>query len=127
MWAKQCNSETGYLYQYEVYTRKQESGTEFELGEKVVINLSSALQGKSIHVMFENFFTSLKLLEKKYEKNILQLELFALTESKHQLKWMVKDHIGYVQWQDTRLVPVISTVFHPKEFTTAKRTERERM
>lgn len=53
-----------------MYTGKQDSGTEFGLGEKVVLNLATPLEGSNAHLTFDNFFTSIKLLEKLYDKNL---------------------------------------------------------
>ena len=52
----------GYLYDFNVYTGAT-GESETALGEKVVLTLSELLKGKH-HQLFDNYFTSITLLDK---------------------------------------------------------------
>ena len=55
-------SENGYASNLQVYTGKEESA-EKGLGSRVVKDLTRHLKDKHHHVFFDNFFTSVQLLE----------------------------------------------------------------
>ncbi len=60
-----CDPITGYLFNYQIYLGKEEtSEKETPLGERVVFDLISGHNFKGKHLYFDNFFTSLRLLEK---------------------------------------------------------------
>ncbi|XP_064382929.1 piggyBac transposable element-derived protein 4-like [Halichondria panicea] len=57
-----ADSKNGYFHTMQVYTGRQ--GTpEKHLGTRVVKDLTTSLKGKYHHVYFDNYFTSLNLLE----------------------------------------------------------------
>ena len=56
------DSHNGYFYNLQVYTGK-ESSREHGLGARVVKDLTIPLKDKYHHVYFDNYFTSVKLLE----------------------------------------------------------------
>ena len=58
-----ADSTNGYFSRFEVYTGKKNNTTEHGLGARVVKTLTSDLKGRHHHVYFDNYFTSLKLLE----------------------------------------------------------------
>ena len=61
-----CN---GYFSKFNVYTGKEKE-REQGLGEHVVKTLTKGLEHKHHHVFFDNFFTSVKLLEDLHEDGI---------------------------------------------------------
>ncbi|XP_064384056.1 piggyBac transposable element-derived protein 4-like [Halichondria panicea] len=63
------DSTNGYFSRFEVYTGKKDT-RQVGLGEHVVKTLTSELKGKNHHVYFDNFFTSVKLLEDLLEDGI---------------------------------------------------------
>ena len=66
-----CDSVTGYLFNYQIYLGKEEaSEKEILLSERVVFNLISDHHFEGKHLYFDNFFTSLGLLEKLKLQNI---------------------------------------------------------
>ncbi|XP_047998799.1 chimeric ERCC6-PGBD3 protein-like [Leguminivora glycinivorella] len=67
-WAR-ADSVTGYLYEFQIYTGKVDSTTEENLGARVILDLSESLPRHTL-VAFDNFFTSLPLLEILYEREI---------------------------------------------------------
>ena len=61
MWVL-SDSDNDYFQQFPVYTRKEGNRVEHGLGERVVKTLTAELNGKHHHTLFDNFFTSEKLL-----------------------------------------------------------------
>ena len=66
-----CYPITAYLFNYQIYLGKEEtSGKEIPLGELVVFELISGHNFQGNHLYFDNFFTSLRLLENLKLQNI---------------------------------------------------------
>ena len=66
-----CDPITGYLFNYQIYLGKEEtSRKEIPLGERVVFDLISGHNFQGKHLYFDNFFTSLRLLENLKLQNI---------------------------------------------------------
>ena len=57
-----ADSANGYFIKFDVYTGKQKD-RQVGLGEYIVKTLTNELKNKNHHVFFDNFFTSVKLLE----------------------------------------------------------------
>lgn len=63
VWVR-SDSRTGYMYQFQIYTGKADSGNvSTDLGGKVVQHLCETLKGSNSHVTFDNFFSSYELME----------------------------------------------------------------
>ena len=75
-----CRSTHGYLWQFEVYTGRSDSGQD-GLGKRVVLGLSEQLQGLRYHLYFYNFFSSVSLLT-----TLLQNGLYACGTARHTYK-----------------------------------------
>lgn len=72
VWAR-CDSQTGYLFEFEIYTGKKENESETGLGAAVVKNLCKELIDENlenVHVAFDNFFASTELLQDLYQQQI---------------------------------------------------------
>ena len=66
-----CDPIAGYLFNYQIYFGIEEtSGKEISLGERVVFDLISGHNFQEKHIYFDNFFTSLRFLEKLKLQNI---------------------------------------------------------
>ena len=66
-----CDPITVYLFNYQIYLGKEEtSGKEIPLDERVVFDLISGHNFQGKHLYFDNFFTSLRLLENLKLQNI---------------------------------------------------------
>ena len=70
VWVR-ADSHNGYLCNFEIYTGKEDS-VETNLGAKVVKKLSMTLVGKRYHLYFDNFFSSVSIME-----DLLEDELYA--------------------------------------------------
>ena len=74
VWVR-ADSANGYFSKFEVYTGKQKD----RHGEHVVKTLTKGLEKKNHHVFFDNYFTSVNLLqfgetEKAYLLNLRTLD-----------------------------------------------------
>ena len=58
-----ADSNNGYFWKFDVYTGKTGENPEKGLGATVVKKLTNELKNKKYHVYFDNFFTSVSLLE----------------------------------------------------------------
>ena len=68
-WWCRCCSKTGYLCEFDLYLdKKEKAGLGF--GETVVLDLSKKLENTHCMLYFDNFFNSLTLVEKHFDKGI---------------------------------------------------------
>ena len=70
-WYK-CDSETGYVYQLELYQWSTEK-RELNLGLNVVLDLCQILKDTYCHVFFDNFFNSPTLIQKLHDNGLYGL------------------------------------------------------
>lgn len=115
VWVLAC-AETGYAVDFNVYTGKQESGAKksFGLGENVVLSLSEDLQNKRYCIYFDNFFTSIPLLEtlleqgtfgtgtlranrKHYAKEKLKIDK---KMKPHEIDFIQQGDLSVIKWKD---------------------------
>jgi len=139
VWVR-CDSITGYVYQFEIYTGKTDTGeVSTGLGGKLVMNLSQAVVGSGCHFTFDNFFTSYELMEKLYASNIFatgtvltngkdlpQVARRTTAMSKGESEWRTKNNTAYVCWRDTKDVHLLSTAFNPSTERSVQRTQKDR-
>ena len=68
VWCR-ADAHNGYMCEVQVYTGK--SGVvEGGLGKRVVLDLARRLEGKKYHIYFDNFFSSVSLLESLLQKGL---------------------------------------------------------
>lgn len=137
-WAR-CDSKTGYLHQFQLYSGKIGNLTEENLGYRVVLDLSEGVLDNTL-LVFDNFFTSLGLLTALYENKIFAvgtvrsnrkgLPDIIVKKSKEgtlQPGEFIYQHakpLSVLKWKDTKDVFVCTTAFDPKEVTVIKRTQK---
>ncbi|CAG4963420.1 unnamed protein product [Parnassius apollo] len=151
VWSR-CDSLTGYLYQFEIYTgKKDDATTEVGLGASVVRELSKNLIDENVentHIAFDNFFASHELLQYLFDNNIYATATVRadrtnlpkliknqkkkkdepkpppLVLAKGEYKWRVNQNVAFFVWKDTKLVYVLSTAYHPRQ-KTCRRTQKD--
>lgn len=130
VWCR-CDSSSGYLYEFDIYTGKIGNRVEEGLGANVVKKLTEKIieNGlENIHVAFDNFFSDYGIMEYLYDHGIFatgtvrrhRADMPKLIKGKKSLKlkkgeykWRVKENVGVVIWQDTKEVIVMSNAFQP--------------
>lgn len=141
VWAR-CDARTGYLYAFEVYTGKSETADEVGLGYTVVTNLCKHVPENSL-VVFDNFFTSCKLIDVLHQNKIYAIGTVRKTRkglpsfmkekpqskreklAKHEFCAQTSEPILAVKWLDTKEVTVLSSAHNESNVTTVKRTQKD--
>ena len=132
------DSEDG-VYQFDIYTGKDNSGAgSVGLGDRVVMSLTETLNFTNTHVTFDNFFSSVALLDYLRAKNIFatctvrsnrcNLPVIASVNdsmARVESKWCTRNSVGYVKRKDTKILHVMSTAFSPNAILNAKRTQKD--
>ena len=142
LWARADND--GYISKFSVYQGKHGETEEvdapscFGLGEKVVIHLTSDLFGKNHKVYFDNYYSSVPLVE-----YLLLHKVFCCGTIRSNRKYLPKDlkrdktlkrgdsdsrvsahSIVVHNWMDNKSVHVISN-YHGTEIGEIKRTQKD--
>ena len=146
VWCR-ADSHNGYMCEMQVYTGRSESA-ESGLGKRIVLDLSERLVGKSYHLYFDNFFSSVSLLIALLEKGLYAcgtarqnykdfppaLKMNGKSKSemeKHGLvkrgdyQMVKKDGVLAFLWRDNRVVTVLSTNTQPQQIDTVQRREQD--
>jgi len=104
----------------------------------VVKHLTRTLAGTYIHMTFDNFFSSVDLMQDLFHDNIFatgtiranRRQLPSLATVKHKMtkgesKWLSRDKVAYVKWMDTKPVHLVSTAFRPDVIDQARRKQKD--
>jgi hypothetical protein len=135
-----CDSITGYLFNCRIYLGKEEtSEKESTLGERVVFTLIDDHDFQGKHLYFDNFFTSLSLLEKLRLRRISATGTirsdrvgippqFALKEKMERgdHKSMVISNTIIFKWMDTKHVFLASNDCQNTAIVTTSRRLKNR-
>lgn len=143
VWAR-CDPVTGYLSEFDIYTGKgseaQDQGLGSTLGSRVVTKLCSSLFGRQqpTLIVFDNFFTSVELLDILCQNNLLAVgtvrpnkrDLPPLLKKKNKLAkgehvFSVKGKVCAIQWKDNRHVNILSSAHNPQDLVEVKRTQND--
>lgn len=130
----------GYISKFSVYQGKEEvidDFVDFGLGERVVLNLTKPYWNKGMKVFFDNYFTSIHLLEKLKLENTFAsgtirsnrkgIPLLAHDKTLERGMYDFKTSrlgITVYKWKDNRIVHLASN-FHGVEESSVLRTERD--
>lgn len=132
--------QNGFISRFSVYQGKEEIVDDFidyGLGERVVLSLTKPLWNKGIKVFFDNYFTSIHLLEKLKTENTFacgtirsnRKNIPSLAEDKTLERGMYDlktSQLGITvyKWRDNRIVYFASN-FHGADESTVSRTEHD--
>ncbi|XP_065068496.1 piggyBac transposable element-derived protein 4-like [Rhopilema esculentum] len=138
MW-KLVDSISGYLYAFDIYTGKGEE-REVGLGEHVVLQMAEHLQlGQPWMLFFDNFFSSIPLIDKLYERGIyatatirsyrtgVPVEIKEAKLQPGEMIWRMKDPQTVItKWKDTKDVILISSMCRatPGDTDVVKKSQR---
>nr|XP_023022544.1 piggyBac transposable element-derived protein 4-like [Leptinotarsa decemlineata] len=126
--------KSGYCYKFEIYTGKTGNSSEKALGVKVVTTLCKGLENKGHKLFFDNYLSSVELMEDLKKLKIFacatinptrrELPVFRIDQ---ELKQGDFDHytsnngIYTVKWKDKRCVHLISNYHQSNEVTKVNR------
>ena len=132
-----CDATTAYLSKFEVYMGRQNNTTENGLGYNVVTRLTEELRNTNRHVYFDNFFTSVPLMNKLLEDGLYACgtvrvnrknfpnELKKPKELKNRGDYKVlqmgESNLTASVWRDKKLVHHLSTLSRPDDIEDAQR------
>lgn len=130
--------ETGYCWNFEIYTGKTENQVEKNLGARVVKNMTSDLINKNHKVYFDNFFSGVPLMEALLPQKLYACGTVNPTrknlpkfKTDKELKrgeydWYTSNtNLAAVKWRDKRLVHLLSNYHDPTVSTEVKRREKD--
>ena len=136
---KLVDSVSSYLYAFDIYTGKKEE-RETGLGPHVVLQMADELQpGQPWMLFFDNFFSSVDLIEQLYMKGIfatatirpnrkgLPIEVTNAKLQPGEMIWRMKDpQIVVSKWKDTKDVMTISSMCRavPTENDLVKKSQK---
>ncbi|XP_067623316.1 piggyBac transposable element-derived protein 4-like [Eurosta solidaginis] len=136
LWCR-ADSSTGYLFQFDLYTGRKNSGPKTRLGESVVLQLCENLQGIGCELYFGNFFNSPNLQYK-----LKKLNIKACGTVRSNRKYMPKqvpadknmkkgdifttssNGISFIKWMDNKAVVLLTNFLSPIPTTTVKMRTR---
>ena len=124
-------ARSGYCLQFQVYTGETVNTQEKGLSYRVVTELLANFQNKNNHICFENFFTTIPLLEDlavkgtlccgtiradcgKFPENFKKCKL-----SSGDCMFISKENLLAVHWKDKRGVPCINNSWNSDRNGTA--------
>ncbi|CAH1961300.1 unnamed protein product [Acanthoscelides obtectus] len=128
-----ADSATGYICKFDIYTGKTSDSEKqnYGLGERVVINLTSSLKNKDCMVAFDNFFTSVNLMEtllkdgiyalgtvRSNRKNLPDIYKDKTKLQRGEFMFETKAKLFAIKWLDSKNVYVLTNYFCPKDTTT---------
>ena len=142
LWCR-CDSKTGYLFQFDLYTGKKSDHIEHGLGEGVVLTLTEKLKNLYCQIFIDNFFNSPQL-----QFNLLQNGIFSagtvrinrknlpdkakLPEDKAmkrgEMVCLSSNDVYFTKWMDNRPVHMVSNFLgtHPVDQVHRKSKGNER-
>ena len=110
-----CASKTRYLYQFDLCLAKQKSREE-NLRPSVVLALTECLEERNCTIYFDNFFNSLSLIIKLFDKVLYgigtaRMDRKGMPEIKPEKQMKKNDRIS-VYWQNCLLQMIWWTISH---------------
>jgi len=130
------DAKSGYCYELDLYTGRKPEGSEYGLGETTILDLSQKINHLGVRLAFDNFFSSVRLMEKLHDngilsvatvrcnaKNLPPIAKHAKKMKKGEIQGSVSDdgRVSYCQWMDKRAVTLLSNFLCPEQTTMVKR------
>lgn len=121
LWQR-CDSQTGYIYDFNIYAGKETSQQKGTLGERVVRKLCNTIREEDVALCFDRFFTSVELINSlefacvgtcvRTRKNLPNFHR-KLPRGESELYCSDRGSIC-VRWQDTKDVILLSNCHDEK-------------
>ena len=131
VWAL-CEATTGYCQAFHIYKAKSDTPQLNGLGHRVVFELMEGYPNKNHHVYFDNFYTSLKLVQDLGKAKTLSCgtvrvgrgefppDLKTTKLAKGESKHLVLGNILAVKWKHKKEVHIILSI-HGIKYENARR------
>ncbi|KAL4154020.1 hypothetical protein QTP88_001853 [Uroleucon formosanum] len=130
--------ESGYIYEFQIYTGKTDS-VEITLGKRVIQDFTMNIKGKYHNVYFDNFFTSLELMEELLQDGIyacgtVQANRKELPKIQIQDKKLKKGDsegrvsttgVSRLKWRDNRCIQLLSNFHNPDDISSCTRKNKD--
>ena len=126
---ERCDSDTGYIYDLNIYQGKESGAVDGTLGERVVNRLTSTLRSNDVAICVDRFFTSVKMMVNlpvacvgTYMANRKDTPKFEEEQLERGEARFLKNSRSIVatKWRDTKDVYVLSNC-HSDNMTKTKR------
>ena len=131
-----ADSKMGYVWNWKLYTGKEDEAGSEPLGERVVTGLLTGLEHKGYHVYFDNFYTSPSLCKHLHtvgfgscgtvrldRRNIPDTFKSAILK-KGEIATYRDDELFGLKWKDKRVVSMLSTI-HDDTMISKERRNRQ--
>lgn len=135
VWCR-CDSETGYLFEFDLYTGRKNHGSELGLGESVVLQLTDKIKGLGCEVFFDNFFNSPSLqmtlrdsdikscgTVRTNRKNLPKIVPHDKDMKRGEIFFLSYQGISYIKWKDNKGVNFLTNYISPLLTSTVKRRD----
>lgn len=129
-----ADSKNGYVYNFEIYTGKDESRST-GLGEHIVKTFISDLEFSYRKVYFDNYFTTPSLLDYLYKKGIYATGTVRINRKnmprdfcnstnkleRGEYEYIISKNIILFKWMDKKLVFLLSNFHDPNSYQIIRR------
>lgn len=134
------DAKSGYCYELDLYTGKKSEDSEYGLGETIVLNLSEKISHLRVRLAFDNYFSSVRLIEKLHNngnfsvatvrcnsKNLPPIAKYVKKMKKGEIQGSVSDNgrVSFCQWMDKRAITMLSNFLNPEQTTMMKRRMKD--
>lgn len=133
-----ADSKTGYTYDFIVYTGKTNEVYLHGLGYHVVMKLLEPLLTQGYHAFFDNFYTSVRLLNdlyllgtpacgtvtenrKGFPVSLKNGKQWAKKKVRGEMRWVREGNCLALQWIDNKTVTMLSTIDTANEYVEVER------
>ena len=133
-----ADSKNGYTYDFYVYTGKCGEVYSNGLGYHVVMKLVAPLLDQGYHMFFDNFYTSVQLLNdlhsmktpscgtvtenrKGFPASLKNGKVWARKKERGEMRWVRENELLALQWIDNKVVTMLSTIDSANEHVVVER------
>ena len=140
-----ADSANGYTVDFNIYIGKDaaKESSEHGLSYDVVMELMQPFLNQGYHLYLDNFYTSPQLVEDLFERGTLStgtvkvnrkdfpkcladVEKWAKTAKRGDVRWVRRSHILALQWIDCKPVSILTTLYSANDQVSCKRKVKKR-
>jgi hypothetical protein len=137
VWAL-CDSVTGYMYNFQIYTGKENGRPEKNLSARVVTDLVEPLYYTNAQLFMDNFYTGYQLIKDLLAKKVyacgtvranrkdLPKDIVKKTIVKHNFEIAQRQNVLFCSWQDTKKVNFLSNYHSPSDMGIVRRKNEKK-